>query len=341
MRSDTERKLNEIWYGKNRPPLWLRSLVPVYRAAQRADKWRKSRKRAEDLGDAFIIVVGNITVGGSGKTPLVIRICRILREAGLKAGVISRGYGRKERGLRLVSPASDPGVVGDEPLLIAQQAGVPVIVSRNRCEAARTLLDKGVQVIVSDDGLQHYSLPRNMEICVVDGSRGFGNGRLIPAGPLREPMDRLATVDHVVINGESRLITAQLETVPMTLVAGLLRSMDSGQSWRLSQFAGCRVNAVAGMGNPDRFFDLLRHSRIKVNEHPFPDHHDFVQSDFDKMDSNLPILMTEKDSVKCKSLDLSNAWFLSVDAVMPAEWEASLVARVTAGCATQGTRGEA
>ena len=149
MRADIEYKLNRIWYQGASTPLWLRALVPVYRAGSGLDRWWKSRRRAEDLGKAFIIVVGNITVGGAGKTPLVIRLCRILRDAGLQAGVISRGYGRKERDLRLVSPASDPGVVGDEPLLIAQQAGVPVIVSRDRCEAARALLKKGIKVPIN------------------------------------------------------------------------------------------------------------------------------------------------------------------------------------------------
>ena len=195
MRATTEQNLNEIWYGDREAPAWLRGLVPVYRIGNRVDRWWKSRQRPEDLAGACIIVVGNITVGGSGKSPLVIRLCRMLRDAGFEPGVISRGYGSQQSGLRLVSPASDPSVVGDEPLMIAQQAGVPVIVSPDRCAAARALLKKGLRVIVSDDGLQHYRLPRSIEICVVDGSRGFGNGRLLPAGPLREPLDRLAAVD--------------------------------------------------------------------------------------------------------------------------------------------------
>lgn len=335
MRSDTEQKLNDIWYQGEAAPVWLKSLVPLYRAGNSLDKWWKSRKEPVGLDKAFIIVVGNITVGGAGKTPLVIRLCRVLREAGLQAGVISRGYGRKERGLRLVSPASDPGVVGDEPLLIAQQAGVPVIVSKNRCEAVRALLKKGIRIIIADDGLQHYRLPRDVEICVVDGSRGFGNGRLLPAGPLREPLERLKTVDHIVVNGDSEVVPAELAPVRMHLAAGLLRSMDNPHSWRLSQFAGCKVNAVAGIGNPGRFFDLLRHSRITVKEHAFPDHHHFSANDFSAMDPDLPILMTEKDAVKCKSLGLKNAWFLSVDAVLPHEWEQDLVARVKQGHSMQ------
>lgn len=331
MRSDTEFKLNRIWYGGQAPPWWLRALVPVYRAGNSLDRWWKLRRRPDDLGSVFIIVVGNITVGGSGKTPLVIRISHLLRQAGFNPGVISRGYGRKARGLRLVSPASDPGVVGDEPLLISQRAGVPVIVASDRCEAARKLIKQQINVIISDDGLQHYRLPRNVEICVIEGSRGFGNGLLIPAGPLREPIDRLAAFDDIILNGESNDVPEQLPTTSMTLVAGLLRAMDSGQSWRLAQFGGCTANAVAGIGNPGRFFDLLRQARIKVIEHVFPDHHVFNASDFNNMDASLPILMTEKDAVKCKSLDLQNAWFLSVDAVLPSEWEQNLVERVREG----------
>jgi tetraacyldisaccharide 4'-kinase len=331
MRSETEFKLNQVWYEGKPIPWWLRALVPVYQAGNRLDKWWKLRQRPDDLGSVFIIVVGNITVGGSGKTPLVIRLCKLLREAGFKPGVISRGYGRKERDLRLASPASDPGVVGDEPLLIAQRAGVPVIVSPDRCEAARTLLKKQINVIISDDGLQHYRLPRNLEICVIDGTRGFGNGLQIPAGPLREPVERLVAFDDIIVNGETDVLPDGTPMTPMVLVAGLLRSMDSGQSWRLAQFAGCQANAVAGIGNPGRFFELLRHARIKVIEHVFPDHHVFGANDFANMDASLPILMTEKDAVKCNSLGLKNAWCLSVDAVLPSEWERDLVRRVIEG----------
>jgi tetraacyldisaccharide 4'-kinase len=333
MRAETESKLNDIWYGRDSAPAWLRALVPLYLTGQRLDRWIRSHRQPADLDSACIVVVGNLTVGGSGKTPLVVRLCRLLREAGLRPGVISRGYGRKDKDLRLVSPASDPSLVGDEPLLIAQQAGVPVIVAADRCAAARALLSKGVQVVVSDDGLQHYRLPRKVEICVVDGKRGFGNGRLLPAGPLREPLRRLHSVDHIVINGEPAgplrgCENAELETVQMTLAAGLLRPLDGGQNWRLSQFAGCRVNAVAGIANPQRFFDLLRAARIQLIEHVFPDHYTYSRDDFKAMAAELPVLMTEKDAVKCRKLGLRNAWFLSVDAVFPGDWEDTFVRQV-------------
>lgn len=329
MRTRTEARLNGVWYGGESAPAWLRALVPAYRAGNRLDRWLQERRRPEDLEDARIVVVGNLTAGGAGKTPLVIRLCRLLKAAGFRPGVVSRGYGRRETDLRLVSPASDPAVVGDEPLLISRSTGMPVIVAPDRCEAARKLFATGVDVVISDDGLQHYRLPRTIEICVVDGARGFGNGLLLPAGPLREPLGRLDTVDYIVVNGEAAVDLGGRPAVPMSMAPGLLRSLDSGQSWRLSQFAGCRVNAVAGIGNPGRFFDLLRQARIKVEEFAFPDHHDYVKEDFEKMDPDLPVLMTEKDAVKAAGLGLSNAWCLDVDAVLPPQWEAELVSRLT------------
>jgi tetraacyldisaccharide 4'-kinase len=333
MRAQTEQWLTRIWYGDRPAPLWLKALVPLYRGANRLDRWWQHRRQPDDLAAAYIVVVGNLSVGGSGKTPLVIRLCQLLRQAGLRPGVISRGYGRREKGLRLASPVSSPDVVGDEPLLIAQRAGVPVIVARDRCEAARTLLRKQINVIVSDDGLQHYRLPRDLEICVIDGNRAFGNGRLLPAGPLREPPQRLQSVDYVVVNGAGtgQTLPDKQDLIPMTFAAGLLRSLDGSQSWRLSQFKGCSVNAVAGIGNPQRFFTTLEQAGIKVIAHVFPDHHAFRMDDFNVMDSSFPILMTEKDFVKCRTLDLNNAWYLSVDAVLPAEWEQEVIRRVLAG----------
>lgn len=328
MRAASEERLNRIWYGGEAAPLWLRALVPLYRAGNRVDRWIGLRRRPGDLENAYIIVVGNLTAGGSGKTPLVVRLCRLLARSGFKPGVISRGYGRQDRDLRLVGKGSDPRTVGDEPLLIARHAGVPVIVSADRCKAARKLIERGVDIVVADDGLQHYRLPRDLEICVVDGGRVFGNGRCLPAGPLREPVERLDTVDYVVVNGDPAVLPENHGAVGMYMQGSVLRSLDDGQSWRLAQFAGCRVNAVAGIGNPERFFELLRQSRIKVQGYPFPDHHVFSADDFRRMDPNLPLLMTEKDAVKCHGLGLKNAWSLEVEAVLPSDWEAALLRRV-------------
>jgi tetraacyldisaccharide 4'-kinase len=328
MRAQLEKKLTDTWYGAQPPSLWMRALTPVYGLASRLDRWLSTRRRCTDLDRVCIIVVGNITAGGSGKTPLVIRLCQILKEVGLAPGVVSRGYGREDEELRLVCSASDPAVVGDEPLLIARRSGVPVVVAADRCEAVRSLLKKNVNIIVSDDGLQHYRLPRDVEICVVDGVRGFGNGQRIPAGPLREPVKRLYSVDHVVVNGESGFLPADLAAESMHLAPGMLRSLNDDLSWRLAQFKGCKVNAVAGIGHPQNFFALLRNYGINVIEHIFPDHHDYSEDDFRSMDRAFPILMTEKDAVKCTGMNLKNAWFLTVDAALTSEWENSLLRQV-------------
>jgi len=324
MRQEIEHWLNQVWYGKEAPPIWLKALVPLYRGAFLLD--RKLKKRIpSDLESRPILVVGNLTVGGSGKTPLVIRLCKVLRDAGLKVGVASRGYGRESRGLQKVSVESDPLMVGDEPLLIAQRTSVPVIVAEDRCAAARALFAAGVDVVIADDGLQHHRLPRRMEICVVDGSRTFGNGLQIPAGPLREPLSRLAEVDYVVLNGEQSLPKPIANAVRMQLVPGMLRSLNQDMSWRLSQFSGCKVNAVAGIANPERFFSSLEQAGLIIERHAWPDHHSFSKDDFSRLNPDFPILMTEKDAVKCRGLSLSNAWYLGIDAALPGDFESRVV----------------
>lgn len=347
MRRALEHWLNQVWYGHKPPPLWLRALTPIFRLASGIDRQFQRLRRPAALFGAPVIVVGNLTAGGSGKTPLVIRLCQVFAEAGLKPGVISRGYGRSSRGLLRVSADFDPAQVGDEPLLLARRTGVPVIVARDRCAAARALLREGVQVVIADDGLQHYRLPRTVEICVVDQSRQFGNGRLQPAGPLREPISRLATVDYVVVNtGCGRADSAPATTaiplghlVAMQLLPGWLRSLGGELSWRITQFSGCRVNAVAGIGNPQRFFATLRQAGLKTVEFAFPDHHPFSAADFAPLSSALPLIMTEKDAIKCSAMNLKNAWYLTVDAALPAEFEAELVARIRATCRSEQPHG--
>lgn len=336
MRQELEHYLNRVWYGHARPPGWLIALSPVYRVASRLNRLVQRARRPERLFGAAIVVVGNLTAGGSGKTPLVIRLCQVFTNAGLKAGVISRGYGRLSHGMLRVEPASDPAEVGDEPLLIARRAGVPVVVARDRCAAAELLLREGLDVIISDDGLQHYRLPRTVEICVIDSARQFGNGHLLPAGPLREPLRRLREVDYVVVNesadrAENPALAAAIAghtAVPMHLAPGWLRSLDGELSWRISQFTGCRVNAVAGIGHPERFFKTLQQAGLKTCDYAFPDHHVFTREDFAVIKSDLPIIMTEKDAVKCTGMRLPNAWYLSVEAALPGSFESELVARI-------------
>ena len=328
MRQKLEHWLNQIWYGGVEPPAWLRWLVPLYRAAFVLDRSIKTSRRPKDLAAIPIAVVGNLTVGGSGKTPLVIRLCRLLEQAGLRPGVVSRGYGRSDRHLVLVKANSSPSEAGDEPLVIARRTGVPVVVSSDRCEGARKLISQGVNVIISDDGLQHHRLPRTVEICVVDGERAFGNGELLPAGPLREPVNRMNAVDFVVINGAEPVSGLNHEATRMLFVPGLLYSLGGDETWRLSQFAGCRVNALAGIGNPERFFKTLEQAGLHLKKHVFPDHHAYSASDFSSLEPGWPIIMTEKDAVKCRGLELDNAWYLAVEASLPSAWEVEFLSRM-------------
>ncbi len=328
MRQVVENWLNQIWYGGKEAPNWLKALVPVYGKLFDLDRKSKKARQPEALKGRAILVVGNITTGGSGKTPLVIRLCRVFEQAGIRVGVASRGYGRKGSALELVTANSSATEVGDEPIVIARRAGVPVMVANDRCKAATALFSQGVDIVIADDGLQHHRLPRVCEICVIDGQREFGNGLLLPAGPLREPVKRLGDFDYVVINGNESLSGGRKDIIRMQMVPGQLFSLSGNESWRLSQFAGCRVNAVAGIGNPDRFFKVMKNAGLKLAEHVFPDHHAYKQENFSVMEPGLPIIMTEKDAVKCTHLGLENAWFLSVEASLPSALENELILKM-------------
>ncbi len=268
-----------------------------------------------------VIVVGNISVGGTGKTPLVIWLIRHLRTLGYRPGIITRGYGGSARTWpQQVVADSDPALVGDEPVLLARRAGCPVVAAPDRPAAGRLLLmHHDCDILVADDGLQHYPLARDLEIAVVDGVRRFGNRYCLPAGPLREPVSRLRQVDLVVVNG-----AAQAEEHPMVLVPDRCISLkDPQHAMPVQHFAGKRVHAVAGIGRPERFFDSLRGLGIEVIEHPFPDHHLFTEKDLDFSD-RLPVLMTEKDAVKCAPFAGDGLWYLAVNAKMEAGFEQHL-----------------
>ena len=261
--------------------------------------------------DAPVIVVGNITVGGSGKTPLVTWLVDYLRERGLRPGVVSRGYGGKSsQWPQQVRPDSDPATVGDEAVLLAQQAHCPVCVGPDRPEAVRALLQHtDCNIVISDDGMQHYAMARDLEIAVVDGQRRFGNGLLLPAGPLREPVSRLKRVDMVVCNGEPHS-----GEFAMTLSQPrVYRLHEHGEKFDIDRFDGQRVRAIAGIGNPARFFDMLGSCGLAVEAHAFPDHHAYTAQDF-AFDGELPLLMTEKDAVKCTRIIDGDAWVVSIRA---------------------------
>jgi len=259
-----------------------------------------------------IIVIGNITVGGTGKTPLVIWLAEQLRQAGWQPGVISRGYGGENAIPMAVSGNSDPSVAGDEPVMIAARTRMPVWVGRDRAATGAAMLAAHPEcnVIVSDDGLQHYRLARDVEIVVIDGERRFGNGRLLPAGPLREPVGRLQCVDAVVCNGSS----PGDGFIEMFLEPQAFRNLlDSSRSMPASEFAGKRLMALAGIGNPGRFFSQLKGMGLHFEERPFPDHHAYTREDL-QTGAVDAILMTEKDAVKCSAFAEPNWWYLAVDA---------------------------
>lgn len=281
-----------------------------------------------------IIVVGNLTVGGTGKTPLVIHIVKLLKQYGFRPGVVSRGYGGSHSKISSTTSKplwvyanSDSNEVGDEPLLLAKRLFCPIVISRTRIKAVQSLLDSGqMDVVISDDGLQHEKLHRNIEVMVIDGKKRLGNGWCLPIGPLRESKKRLETVDFIVCNDPIRFdndIEYDMELRPRMLTNGL----DSSRQENISFFQGKEVHAVAGIGFPDRFFDLLKKYQLKVITHPFPDHYPFKKEDIEFQD-DLPVLLTEKDAVKCSGFMTDKHWVLSVDAAVNPLFDMRLLKRL-------------
>lgn len=261
-----------------------------------------------------VIVVGNITVGGSGKTPLVIWIAEFLRKNGWTPGIVSRGYGATESAPRAATIASEAAEVGDEPIVLSRRSGCPVWVGADRVAVAAALraAHPDVDVVILDDGLQHYALRRDLEIAVLD-SRGLGNGRYLPAGPLREGPARLRSVDAVVGNGFS-----WPGAFAMKIEGDVLHRMTDANDRRpASAFAGQSVHAVAGIGNPNRFFLHLRALGMRALPHPFPDHHAFTPEEIAAATASppgLPVVMTEKDAVKLRRAAQPHWWALPVTA---------------------------
>lgn len=265
-----------------------------------------------------VIVVGNITVGGTGKTPLVIWLAEYLKSQGYRPGIVSRGYGGTvPKFPQQVRPDSSPDTVGDEPVLIAQRTGCPVAVSPKRHIAARELVKHtSCNILICDDGLQHHVLGRDIEIAVVDGDRRLGNGRCLPAGPLREPAGRLKSVDMVVANakaGKSEFLM-EYRSLPLRSLTDESRRLDVGS------LRGQSVHAVAGVGNPGRFFSYLRSKAVPIIKHEFPDHFCYRPEDL-RFGDEFPIVMTEKDAVKCRGFALENAWYLPIEANLPAAFQ--------------------
>ncbi len=259
-----------------------------------------------------VIVIGNITVGGTGKTPLVLWLARFLREEGFKPGIISRGYGgNAENWPQWLDQHSKADQVGDEAILMKQRADCPVVVGPKRVKSAQLLLDKSdCNIILSDDGLQHYALERDIEIAVIDGVRRFGNGYMLPCGPLREPIERLQKVDLIIVNG----VAEEDNEFSMTVEGNIAINLVSKEEKLLTEFKQQNCHALAGIGNPKRFFDLLEQEALAVECHAFPDHHQFSAEDIIFEDDN-PILMTEKDAVKCMDFATDKHWYVPIKAV--------------------------
>ncbi|OED39940.1 tetraacyldisaccharide 4'-kinase [Chromatiales bacterium (ex Bugula neritina AB1)] len=289
--------------------LLFRCLVAVRRSAYRyglIESWRSP---------VPILVVGNITAGGAGKTPLVIALVELLTARGLNVGIAMRSYGAdQQQPAMLVTGNSAPQSTGDEAVMVRRRTGATVAVAAKRGEAVKLLLSQQMfQLIVCDDGLQHYALQRDLEIAVVDSHFGLGNGFFLPAGPLRESPARLAQVDLLVYSGADRKAPGyELE------VEGVVNLLQPGVETTLDKLKATKVHAVAAIAYPDRFFRTLRANGLQLLEHAFPDHHPYRSEDLNFAD-DLPILMTEKDKVKCEAFASENMWYLKVSAIIDNE----------------------
>lgn len=323
------RLLDETWYGR-RARGRGRLLAPLslpYAAAVRIRRalFRRGLRAACRVG-VPVIVVGNIAVGGTGKTPLVVWLVHRLREHGYRPGVICSGYGGTARDWpRAVEEGSDPAAVGDEAVLVAKRCGCPVAAGRDRVAAVRSLLGRtDCDIVVSDDGLQHYRLARDVEIAVLDGERRHGNGRCLPAGPLREPVSRLESVDFVVAKGRAEEGEYRMELTGRTLRL----AADDSVTLDPAKLASSPVHAVAGIGNPDSFFGHLRTLGLRIMPRAFPDHYPFSAGDIEFADER-PVVMTEKDAIKCRSFASGHHWYLPVDAKIEPAFESALIGRLS------------
>lgn len=321
MKDAIHRFFNQLWYGNLASLallLWPLGLVVRFLTLRKRKRYLDKRRDCVRL-PVPVIVVGNITVGGTGKTPLVVWLVQQLQQHGYRPGIVSRGYGSHAPHYPYLIQLQDTArIVGDEPLMLAQRTDVPVVIDPRRANAAQALLDQtDCDVIISDDGLQHYSLGRSYELVVLDGSRGIGNGQLLPAGPLRETVERLQTVDAVLVNGERTHASLVDGAVPagfsMQIVPVGFHAIADDRPLDITDIRS-RTNwiGVAGIGNPQRFFDTLAQLDIRFAPRSFADHHDYTADDFAGIE-HAAILTTEKDAVKLRSLGI-NGWYLAVEA---------------------------
>ncbi|WGZ96295.1 MAG: tetraacyldisaccharide 4'-kinase [Candidatus Thiothrix putei] len=299
-----ERWLLNVWYGNDRLGKYLLlPLTGLFCVLAAVRRWQHKRQQVKHA--VPVIVVGNISVGGTGKTPLVIWLVERLREAGFKPGVVSRGYQRQA------------GDIGDEPTLIKQRTQVPIAIGSDRNQAIATLLQQHTcDIVIADDGLQHYRMGRDVEICVVDGQRRFGNGYCLPAGPLRESISRLQSCDFVIVNGDT-----------MQMRGDTLVNLVTDETQSLMTLAGKTVHVVTGIGNPQRFMQTLEQAGLQVIPHLYPDHHAFTGTELCFNDTH-PIIMTEKDAVKCRQFAGQNVWYLPIEAILDETLAQALLTRL-------------
>jgi len=323
--SRLQQWLENIWYNNGSGKFLLMPLTALYCSINSFQRFKNSNNKTEF--PCPVIVVGNITVGGTGKTPLTIYIVKLLQKAGYKPAIITRGYGGQAATWpQSVTAESDPQLVGDEAVLMASRTQVPVYAGADRLQSIEALTKAhDCDVIISDDGMQHYKLPRDIQIAVLDGARMLGNGWCLPAGPLREKRQRLDACDLLVVNGEVvEHRKNDLQGLPfftMNLKGIMLTNLVTHEQQTLANFSHKTVHAVTGIGNPQRFFNTLeKQGGLQLKTHSFPDHHDFIEADL-QFGDDLPVIMTEKDAVKChafvksaKNFVKNNFWVLPVTA---------------------------
>ncbi|MDH5518071.1 MAG: tetraacyldisaccharide 4'-kinase [Gammaproteobacteria bacterium] len=316
------KSLDHYWYNKNLLAWLLWPLSLLFCLLVWCRRWAyksavfKSYKAAKP-----VIIIGNISVGGTGKTPLIIALSGLLNSWGYKVGIISRGYGGHADWPYQLTASSQAAACGDEPVQLFQRTGLPIVVGPDRLADAQLLCQQNnIDIILADDGLQHYRLQRDLELVVIDNERGFGNGFCLPAGPLREPVSRLGKDSWRIYNGGDQAYSFQIR--PLSV-----KHLKSGDSQSLDDFKADTVHAVAGIGNPQRFFTMLRSMGLTIIEHAFADHHQFSDDDL-SFDDAFAVLMTEKDSVKCQATDNDKLWFVTIDIVLTEQFVNDLKTQV-------------
>ncbi|NVK21823.1 MAG: tetraacyldisaccharide 4'-kinase [Kangiellaceae bacterium] len=319
--SKSQQFFENLWY---RPTVWWLWLLLPLQLLLRVIVWLRRKFYQWGIFKSYkpavpVVVIGNINVGGTGKTPLAIYLIKLLSKQGLKVGLVTRGYGGESAHYPLLMTEQvKPQECGDEPFLIYNHTAATIVVDPNRSRGAEKLAELGCDLVLCDDGLQHYKLQRDLEIVVIDGQRQFGNGWLMPFGPLREPVSRLNSADIQVVNGQS-----------MQLIAKSITQMNDWQPVSLDTQAIIQKNchAVAAIGNPQRFYSTLARLGFNFSQHSFPDHHQFTADDIERIRQNqsLPIVMTEKDAVKCREFDVDDLYFLPVEAQLDKELEVQIL----------------